>query len=284
MRILLSIFIFFLVFFPFSAFSQGELDDTPRILYRNERSGAVYLNSNGIGAGFRYGQRINARMQHIYEIDLLGVKHPKEVKISNSYSNTRNFVFGKQNNFFALRAMYGRQNELYRKNDRGGISVRYFYSAGPVIGIVKPIYYEIYKLNQLGNGFYTELEKFNPGIHDLSYIRGRAPFINGISELSIIPGASLKTGLSFEYSSEDIILHSIDGGFSLDLYPKQVPIMANSLNDFFFFNLFVSYRFGRTIDISEGAMAASARAREDRKIQRALRKAEKKKEKDPEYF
>jgi hypothetical protein len=284
MRIVKFIFILFLVLLPFSSFSQGELDDTPRILYRNERSGAIYLNSNGMGAGFRYGQRINARQQHIYELDFMSVKHPKEIKISNSYTNTRNFVFGKQNNFFELRGMYGRQNELYRKNDRGGTSIRYFYSAGPVIGILKPIYYEILKPSQQINVFYIEREKFNPGIHDRSYINGRAPFINGLSELSIIPGASIKTGLSFEYSNQDLILHSIDGGFSLDLYPKKVPIMANSMNNFFFFNMFVAYRFGRSIDISEGAMAASARAREERKIQRKIRKAEKKREKDPEYF
>jgi len=35
------------------------------------------------------------------------------------------------------------QHELFKKADLGGIAVRYFFSAGPVLAIYKPIYYKV---------------------------------------------------------------------------------------------------------------------------------------------
>ena len=190
-----------LLLFPFGlVFSQGELDLQPRLLYKNEQSYGVYLNSNGLGAGYRYGQRISARKQYLYEADILGIKHPKEIKVSHSIYSNRSFVYGKMNSFVELRAMYGRQNELFRKNDRGGVSVRYFYSGGPALGFIKPIYYEvIYPIDP--TTFQLKTEKFPNSIHYGSNIYGKASSFKGMNEISVVPGVSAKTGFSFEYSA-----------------------------------------------------------------------------------
>ena len=280
-RYFIAIFLILSSFFQ--VFSQGELDLQPRLIYRNERSGAIYLNSNGIGAGYRYGQRITARNQKLYEVDFLSVKHPKEIRISNSIDNSRSFVFGKENTFFELRGMYGKQNEIFRKNDRGGVSVRYFYTGGPAVGIIKPIYYEVLYSTGLPFDFYIQTEKYNASLHQ-SNIYGRSSFTKGLKEISLAPGASLKAGFSFEYSRQDIKLHSLDAGFTLDLFARKIPIMATTNNDFLFFNLFVSYRFGRSIDISEAAMAASSRKKEERQIRRKVIRDQKKQEKEEFLF
>ena len=47
------------------------------------------------------------------------------------------FVFGKLNSTFYLRAGIGHQHELFKKADLGGIAIRYFYSAGPVLAIIQ---------------------------------------------------------------------------------------------------------------------------------------------------
>ena len=52
-----------------SLFAQGELAESPRIFYRNEKSIGVLLNSNGWGLSGRFAKRINARKKTIYEID-----------------------------------------------------------------------------------------------------------------------------------------------------------------------------------------------------------------------
>jgi len=125
-----------------SLLAQGELSDQPRIFYRNEKSIGVLLNTNGYGISGRYSKRINARKKTIYELDLIGIKHPKEVKITNYYNSNKSYVFGKLNSFFDIRAGYGRQKEMFRKADRGGISIRRFYSIGPSLGLLKPVYYK----------------------------------------------------------------------------------------------------------------------------------------------
>ena len=226
--------------------AQGDLAENPRIFYRNERSIGVLINSNGWGVSGRYAKRLNARNKNIWEIDFANIKHPKEIKISNSYYNNRSFVFGKTNIFVNFRGGWGKQKEMFRKVDRGGISIRRYFSFGPTIGILKPIYYEVYKTGE-GNQYYIEEEKFDPSIHQ-GYIYGRASFFKGFDEVSVMPGVYGRFGMSFEYSTSDISIHAIETAVSLDLFPKEMEIMATERNNFYFLTLSVSYRFGKVVD------------------------------------
>lgn len=212
-------------------FSQGELVEEPKILYRNEKTAAFYLSSNGMGADYRYGKRVNARNQILYQVEMMLVKHPKETRISNNYYNNQSYVFGKVNSFFELKGYFGKQHEIYRKNDRGGISIRYNYNIGPTIGILKPIYYEFLYTTGTGtnNGYYSKIEKFSTSKYQ--DILGKASFFKGVNELSLVPGGSVKAGLSFEYSKDDIKLSALEIGIGLDLFPKAIPIMASNINN-----------------------------------------------------
>ena len=235
------------------AFAQGEILEQPRIFYRNERSVGAMMNSNGFGAGFRYASRINARNKTIYELGFSSIKHPKEVKINNNYSySSKSFVFGKMNSFISLESGWGKQREIFRKVDRGGISIRRYFSFGPALGILKPIYYEVVQIPSGGTEQpYISKERFSTATH-YSNIYGKASFFKGISEISVVPGATGRVGVSFEYSTSDITIHAIETGVSLDIFPKRIEIMATDIekNNFFFFTLFVSYRFGRVVDAS----------------------------------
>lgn len=232
-------------------FSQGEISEQPRIFYRNEKSLGILLNSNGFGVNGRYASRINARKKTIYEFDFAGIKHSKEYRVSNPYNNNRTFVFGKLNSFFNLRVGYGKQKEMFRKVDRGGISIRRYFSFGPTLGILKPIYYEILQqidpLDPLHFNIITE--KFVTHLNQ-QYIYGKASFFKGINEISVVPGAFGKIGLSFEYSKSDITIHALETGLILDAFPKKIPIMDTEQNNFLFLTLFISYRFGRVVDAS----------------------------------
>lgn len=241
----------FFLFNLFAAplFSQGEISEKPRIFYRNEESIGVLLNSNGFGMSGRYAIRINARKKHIFDLDFVGIKHSKEYKYSNPYNSNRTFVFGKLNSFFNVRVGYGRQKEIFRKADKGGISIRRYFSFGPALGILKPIYYEIleptsdpYQYNLITEKFVTHLNQ--------QFIYGKASFFKGIDEISVIPGGYAKVGISFEYSKSDITLHALETGLVLDVFPKKIPIMDTEQNNFLFLSLFISYRFGRVVDKS----------------------------------
>ncbi len=130
----------------------------------------------------------------------------------------------------------------------------YFYSAGPTIVFLKPVYYEIYYSTGVPYEYYTKVEKFNTSVHQ-SNIFGKASFFEGIDEISIIPGVSAKFGFNFEYSRRNININAIEFGAGIDIFPKEIPIMATESNQFFFLNLFAGYRFGKSIDISAAAQA-----------------------------
>jgi len=263
------IFILVLLLSAGSLMAQGEIDQQQRVMLRDESSFGAFLNSNGFGLNYRYGFWRNARNQFILDGDFDYVKHPKEVKTTGvPYDfQTHRFVYGKENLFWELKGTAGWQKELYRKIDRNGISVRLFYAGGLALGFTKPIYYRVYTTS--GVDIVSEdFMKFDPSIHQLN-IGGRGPFFMGFNELKVIPGLTAKAGLSFEYSNKDAIVHALEAGVNLTVYPKKIPIMATEQNNFLFFNLTVGYRFGRIIDISEAARSKTW------KEKRAERKAQK---------
>ena len=70
----------------------------------------------------------------------------------------------------------------------------------------------------------------------------------------------------------------------MDIYPKKIPIMATELNNFYFMNLFVGYRFGKVIDMSEAARSNTwfDKFKEERK-QKKLAPAKKSSKEQPDY-
>jgi hypothetical protein len=226
-----------LLFFG-SAFSQGEIDNEQKIFFRNEKSWAIFLNSNGFGANFRKGTRLNSFRKFIWEIDMNYVKHPKETKISNSYAQLNQYVYGKTNFAWETRGAVGFQREIFRKIDKTGVAIRYFYDAGPSLMLLKPIYYQV----AVGNG--VEDQKFN--LYTAQYIYGRSSFLKGINEIKVDPGVYLKGGISFEYSKQDARLQALEVGGVASAFLNEVDLMA-SHNTRFLFSLFISFRWGRII-------------------------------------
>lgn len=245
-----------LLIIPCVSYAQGDIDTQEKILYRNERSLAFLLNSNGMGGNFRYAKRITYLRKTLYEVDLTVIKHPKEVRIyssSFSSSTSKSYIYGKINSFINLRAGIGYQREIYQKHDRGGIAIRYFYNAGPDLGFAKPIYYNYVTLLYVDGQVFPEYstEKFSESQHAYpTEITGKASFFKGFDEISLIPGVYGKIGLTMEFGRSEQIVNALEGGLIFDAFLKKVPIMATEDNNRFFFSLFISYRFGKAIDVS----------------------------------
>jgi hypothetical protein len=230
-----------------SVYSQGELDEQQKVFFRNEKSFGISLSTDGLGFGYRGAKRINFRNKRLFEIDFGSLRSPKEYRMSNPYTTGGNFVFGKLNSTFYLRGGIGRQHELYKKADLGGIAIRYFYSVGPVLAIYKPIYYRVlYPVSP--NEYIIKEEKFSPSIAVATDIYGRASFTKGLDETKVMPGIYAKGGFNFEYSKQDKVIHAIEAGLQVNAFPKEIPIMYSATNKAVFFSLFVSYRFGVIID------------------------------------
>lgn len=245
-RLLIPAVIFAFGIMP--AYAQGDLNEQQKVFFRNERTFAGTLNSDGYGFGYRYAKRIDFLNKRFWEIDAGMLKHPKEYRVSNIYVQSgSSFVFGKLNCVSYLRGGLGRQKEIYKKADLGGIAVRYFYSGGISLAVYKPIYYKVLYPVSLSE-FTTKDEKFDVSIAVPQDIYSKAAFTKGLDETRVLPGLYLKGGFNFEYSREDKVIHAIELGASLTGYPKVVPIMANTKNKAVFLSLFVSYRFGVVVD------------------------------------
>lgn len=232
-------------------YSQGEVQET-RMYNRDAKTFAFLLNSNGIGLNYRYGKRLDGYRKSLYGITLSTIKNSKETKTQNPYlSNTnKKFVFGKINSVVNLKFSYGRQKELFGKYDKGGIAIRYFYGFGPSLSMLKPIYYNIidstyYNISTGDIYIATSKKQFNTSVHQVSDIKSKASFFDGISETKFVPGLFLKLGLSVEYSNDDTKIRALEAGFVLEAFSKPIQIMAVDENNWVILSIFLSYRFGR---------------------------------------
>jgi len=229
-------------------YGQGEIDDQYKAFYRHERTFGLMLNTDGLGVSYREGLNTIYRNKKLYEIEMGILNHPKEVKLQNPwYLNGSTFVFGKLNSTLYLRGGLGLQREIFTKEDLGGVAIRYFFTGGPSLAVLKPIYYKVlFPVSQ--NTYTLKEEKFEESIHHPADIYSKASFLKGINEISLIPGAYGKAGFNFEFSSQDRAIHSLEVGTSINAFVKKVPIMAKEQNKAVFFSLFVSYRMGLIID------------------------------------
>jgi hypothetical protein len=225
-------------------FAQSESNLDNKILYRKERSGFIMVHSGGFGLGYRSGKHKTYFRKFMWEVEGMNIKHPKEYKISSYYENSKNFIYGKLNSFFAVRGGVGQQHILNGKPYWGGVEVRLFYFGGLSLGIAKPIYLSIVKFKESGEPYIVD-ERFDPDVHSITDIYGRGSFFKGFNKISVYPGIYAKIGLSFEYGTEDTFLKALECGFFADCFYKNVPIMAYQKNQFLFANVYLSLHFGK---------------------------------------
>lgn len=224
------------------SFGQGEIDAQKKLFYRNERSYSANLSSTGWGLNGRFAKHINAADKKLYDVDFSIIKHPQELRQTGAYSGLGNYVYGKKNIAFDFRFGFGNQKEIFRKLDIGGVSVRRFYSYGASLVLLKPVYYEVY----YGSSTVPTIQKFSDSI--LTNNSNRASFFKGFGEIKPIPGGFLKTGMSFEYSSNDRTLHAVEAGVLFEGFLSKLELMDTKNNYQFFLSFFVSYRFGKVYD------------------------------------
>lgn len=223
------------------SFSQGEINTEHKILFRNEKSYGINLNSNGFGFGYRYGKRINIHRKWLFEGNFNIVKHEKEKKRTNPYSfNFFRFVYGKTNSVFNIQLGAGMHHEIYKKFDRNSVSVRWFYTGGVSFAFLKPIYYSIYDET-------TKEREWKTFVQNTPwwYIYDKENYFHHINEIKLIPGIYVKTGFNFEFSKSDKKINMIEAGLIFEAYPKAIKIMESEKNPQFFPVLYLSYRFGK---------------------------------------
>jgi len=215
--------------------------------YRTLQSGGAFLHTKGMGAFYRYGWRKSGRVNYIFQTDLLSVRHPKEIKISyQSQQNSRGFFYGKLNSVSFIRGSYGFQKVMYDKEVKRGVRVSYYFMGGPTIALLKPVFLDVDPNSSDDNiqrPFYAQA---TPTIFNSdSTVYTRAPLLYGAQKSKFRLGLHIKYALNFEYSGDDELIRALETGFTFDVFPREIPIMAKTYNDQFFIGFYVGFQFGK---------------------------------------
>lgn len=215
-----------------------------RVLLKKELTGGITVHVLGLGVNFRKGINKTFFNSRIFEVEIVSMKHPKQIRVVNPYYyNARSYVYGKLNHVYIIRAGYGFKKLLNRKPYWGGIELRALYMGGISLAIAKPVY--LYFWDETYT--FIKEEKYNPDnyYHSSEYIYGRAPFTDGLGELKLYPGIFAKAGLNFEFGTLNSKIRALEVGGVAEYFPKAIPIMAFNPAQNFLFTFYLNFSMGK---------------------------------------
>jgi hypothetical protein len=240
--------IFTLLTLTLAAFSQNQSnEDDVKLIYNSQFAGGLSIHTSGAGAFFYLGKYKGIKNIWTFGLDMLYMKHEKEIKSYNPvYEDSRGYVYGKLNNMYVIRPTIGQKHIITEKIRQKGVQVGFHWQVGPSLGITKPVYLEIgYPSIPYDS---LQVERYDPERHDIELIYGKASGFRGLSELKLHPGAFAKFAFNFEYSNDNDRIKGIEVGVAMDAYLNEIPIMAEGTvakNRQLFTTLFLNFFFGK---------------------------------------
>jgi hypothetical protein len=228
--------------------AQETVYEDARVPFKREWHGGAMIHGHGWGLNLYYAKHQTAVSRLVYGLEIVGMKHPKEVKSFNPYyEESRGYFYGKSNSMLIVRPTFGKKIQIADKIRKSGVELNWVWGIGPSLALAKPVYLEIGKPDVVPYVEYA-VERYDPAIHNIQNIYGRASWFRGFGEMQVYPGAFGRTGLNFEYSGQTTGIKALEIGASIDAYPVTVPIMAELegvQNKQFFFEFYLSIQFGR---------------------------------------
>lgn len=226
---------------------QSIYDEAGRTLYSHEMYGGPLIHGDGWGITFQYGKYANARDRNMLGIDIVSVKHPKEIKSYNpNYQDARGYFYGKLNSMIVVRPTIGRKHRITEKIRHSGVEVNYVWGIGPSLGLLKPVYLQIGEPSFPYQ--YVVTERYDPAEHFADNIFGRASWFEGFGEMQLYPGAFGRFALNFEHASDNTGIRALEAGVTMDAYGKKLPQMAvlegEDYNKQFFLGFYLAVHFG----------------------------------------
>ncbi len=225
-------------------------------IYTKSRQLVIKMSPAGMQFGYRLGKIPNFYTDKYYQFEVGQILHPKELnsglqslKSSISRGFFKNYIYGKQNSLYTLRASQGKTVYLSDKITKKNILVGYTYRYGVSAGLIKPYYIQIVKED---DGFFTrefEYIKYSDENREAFLndedIFGKAPFRKGLGEMRFAPGIHAQGGMHFDWSKDERIILATEVGLMVDFYFSSIPLMVDQSSKPFFLNLYVSLQFGQ---------------------------------------
>jgi hypothetical protein len=230
-------------------------DNNVKLLMVHEESYGAGLNTNGYSLMYNKTRVINFTKKRFWEIEFSRIKSSREIKTEPTFtienlSPPKSYVFGKRNSLFVFEYRKGYNYKLTQKTSNDGVEISINTSIGGTLGLLKPYYLVLARLNKENETEITE-EKYsskNDSVF-LNYaqnggIYGYSGFGKGIFESIPVPAFNARIGLNFDWAAYDENISSLEIGFKANVFLTVLPLMINQHNHQIFPSLFAVYKIG----------------------------------------
>lgn len=219
---------------------------------KREFSAGVRLNTNGWSLYTDLGRLraidpkrpemfYNMRLMQIEFTEKKNLKQEKLVGDGRASGGSNGYVYGKINNFYALKLGVGFRKMLVGKPDPGTVSIHWVGVAGFSAGFLKPYY-----LNVISDPSAIKYSDATKGdFLDQQVIEGSAGFFKGINEVKFVPGGHIKSAVHFDFSSSKKNVIGIEAGVNAEFYGQKIELMAAQPANNYFIDLFIAAQFGK---------------------------------------
>jgi hypothetical protein len=230
-------------FLCLNAYGQEE---TKSILYEHEWNAGLLLHTRGMGVSLQFTKERTASNYRLWDFNVYNLRDPKEIRLPNPYiQGSRDYCWNKANALIAIKANYGTRKIIADRFLKQNVKVNFNYTFGPIMGILKPVYYDV-KLDQPdGSDPKVISVKWDP--ENINYQQntiGYSPATKGLFESQLIFGANAKGSFSFEWGKYDYKFYNLETGVMVDAFPQEVPIFATGNNNRVFVNIFLCLTYG----------------------------------------
>ena len=227
--------------FLISVFSQVPVNEKLMVRISKEIWLGGTVHSSGFALNYGTSKFKTYKKKSLINVDQVSINHDKEYKIFGSFDeNAKKFIFGKLNSLYTVRLGFGNRKILYEKLRENGLQI----TVGPSLGLVKPVFLEVFKYDFSGRIAGIATERYDPELHNFYNIYGRASWAAGLMETKINPGMFFKLGLDFDYSSNREIINSLEVGVCLDVFSKPIILMVENNNYRFYPSVYINCSIG----------------------------------------
>ncbi len=237
-----------LLFFTTSlVYGQNSSRDKEK-QYEHDLSVGFRYHTSGWNVFVDAAKRQSPTKHRILHFSLGELTHPREKRQNPEAgfnTTARPFKFGKQNNLYTVNGLIGQRKVIAQGAKDNGVLIAWSYSGGVVLGLEKPYYLDLF---DQANGI-VRSEKYSPENETvfltLFNIIGSSGFFTGISEVNVIPGARLQSGVQFDWSGSSRSFQAIEVGASVDIFSKTPQIMILEDNSPVFISLYAQFQLGK---------------------------------------
>ena len=224
--------------------AMAKQEEEGILSYRRQNIFGLQLRTNGYGFYYEHGRSRSPRSTNLFLFEFTEIKHPKEEKQSSGDGFlSSSYVYGKVNNFYQAKLGFGQQYIFGQKGNKNGIAVMGIYQGGLSLGLLRPYYLMLINGTSERDIKYESADSTD--FLTASVIGGSSGIRKGWDELTVNPGAFIKTSLRFDFGRFNESVKAIEIGMSLEAFSKEVFQLAHNEKKQLFFQGHVALLFGR---------------------------------------